>query len=216
VFDFTCMGVAQMACLNLASYVAIRTKFLDQEVLRCIDQGVTQFVIPATGGDARAYRLCDHVKQPLQFYHLDLPDVMAHRQKVFADLSASTQTKHVTIHDISTDLSVDGSWQQALLGSGNHHCALIIVVDSLMLDLLCPSGRTGFDPRQPSCWVAEGLFMYLTNDQVDACLSAIRKLCVKGSVLCGDFLNEYQLTSNMTKTLREIWSAVCASQPSFS
>ncbi len=39
----------------------------------------------------------------------------------------------------------------------------------------------GFDPKVPTVWIAEGLFMYLSEDAVTALLKEARSVSAKGS-----------------------------------
>lgn len=76
---------------GIRPYVAARTRFYDQALLRACESGATQVVIVAAGYDARALRF----RQPgVRFFELDHPDTRADKLTRLTDL-------RVNVDDVS-------------------------------------------------------------------------------------------------------------------
>lgn len=86
-------------------------------------------------------------------FELDQPEVIAFKATTLAGLGAEPKTE---LRTVAIDLRDD--WPTALKESG-------------------------FDPRQPSAWIAEGLFGYLPPEAQDRLLDAVTELSAPGSRL---------------------------------
>lgn len=86
-------------------------------------------------------------------FEIDQPEVIAFKRTTLSSFGATPTVKLVSL---AIDLRDD--WQAALLGAG-------------------------FDPSQPSAWIAEGLFGYLPPDAQDGLLDAVTALAAPGSRL---------------------------------
>lgn len=136
---------------SLVGWVTIRTRFLDEVVLDACRAGCRQFVILGAGLDARAFRLA--WPDATSVYELDLPDVLAFKERVVADSTVTTRCARTVV---PTDLT--GPWTGDLLGAG-------------------------FDPARPVTWIAEGLIAYLSAAHNDALLTGVGGLSPAGSRL---------------------------------
>jgi methyltransferase (TIGR00027 family) len=93
----------------------------------------------------------------VRLFELDTPEVLAFKEKVLAERAATPACERVVI---STDLRED--WPAALL-------------------------QAGFHPGEPTAWLAEGLLIYLTQDECDRLLEAIGQLSAPGSRLAIEY-----------------------------
>jgi methyltransferase (TIGR00027 family) len=132
--------------------IAVRTRFFDDIVQKNITN-VRQIVLLACGGDFRPYRLPCLLSTPcaseLTFYLLDVPHVLAHRKKCFAQLNVPPTTP-CSVVEIPCDLSNE-EWGRMLR-------------------------EAGFAVDQPTLWLAEGFFHYLTEQQIGSLFNQIRQL----------------------------------------
>ncbi|PWK84463.1 methyltransferase (TIGR00027 family) [Lentzea atacamensis] len=72
-------------------------------------------------------------------------------------------------------------------------CERIGVAADLRTDWATPLRAAGFDPEQPSAWLAEGLLMHLTPEKGDVLLTALTALSAPGSHLFLDHLQASML-----------------------
>jgi methyltransferase (TIGR00027 family) len=84
-------------------------------------------------------------------YELDQPEVIEFKTKTLSGLGAQPMAKR---HTIAIDLRND--WPKALLDNG-------------------------FDPTQPTAWIAEGLLIYLPSEAQDLLFDRINELSAPGS-----------------------------------
>ncbi|OJZ67923.1 SAM-dependent methyltransferase [Mycobacterium paraffinicum] len=66
-------------------------------------------------------------------------------------------------------------------------CARVSVVADLRQDLSYPLRAAGFDPTQPTVWIAEGLLMYFSREQADRLLSDVTTWSAPGSRIIGEY-----------------------------
>ncbi|GAA0496575.1 S-adenosyl-L-methionine-dependent methyltransferase [Paractinoplanes deccanensis] len=90
-------------------------------------------------------------------YEVDRPALLAFKDEVLGTLGATPTCRRAEV--------------RADLTSGDLPAAL---------------AQAGFDPRQPSVFVAEGLLMYLTDAEADALLDQVTTIAAPGSVLLGE------------------------------
>ncbi|CAF1568529.1 unnamed protein product [Adineta ricciae] len=148
---------------SITTDIAVRTRFLD-DLLEKSMTTIKQIVILACGGDFRPYRLSvPENSTPVAFYLLDVPEVLAYRQKCFEKLESSLPKVNRSVAEIACNL-VNDEWPAELL----HH---------------------GFKPDQPTFWLAEGLFHYLTKQDIQKLLERIQKLSAKNSCITFDLVS---------------------------
>ncbi|MFF3359101.1 SAM-dependent methyltransferase [Streptomyces sp. NPDC002917] len=91
--------------------LAVRTRFLDDQLLRLDASGVRQFVFVAVGMDSRAFRL--EWSPAVVVYEMDRPALLSLKEDIVRRLSVPTRCARVPL---GVDLLTD--WTTALLGSG--------------------------------------------------------------------------------------------------
>lgn len=96
----------------------------------------------------------------VRLFELDTPEVLAFKEQVLAARAATPACQRVVV---STDLRQD--WPAALL-------------------------QAGFHPDEPTAWLAEGLLIYLTQDECDQLLEAIGQLSAPGSWLAIEYAHQ--------------------------
>jgi len=149
-FDLTALEPeATEGLTRFANGMAARTRFFDDFFLDAARAGVRQFVILASGLDARAYRLPWPAGSVV--FEIDQPDVIEFKTKALADLGALPTTDR---RAVAVDLRFD--WPAALT-------------------------EAGFDPAEPTAWIAEGLLGYLPPEAQDRLLDQIAELSAPGS-----------------------------------
>ncbi len=89
----------------------------------------------------------------VRLFELDLPGVLTFKDAVLAEQGAAPRCKRTSL---AVDLRAD--WPALLIAAG-------------------------FDPAQPTAWLAEGLLIYLPADQAAGILTAVGDLCAPGSRL---------------------------------
>lgn len=139
-------SLAAMAC-----DLVVRTRFFDDYLLRAAAEGCLQVVVPAVGLDTRAFRL--PWPRGVRFFELDLPEVLAFKERVLAEQSAVPACRRTAL---AVDLRED--WAALLTGAG-------------------------FDPQARTVWLMEGLLIYLTSQEVVRLLATVRALSAPGSRL---------------------------------
>ncbi|GHB08194.1 class I SAM-dependent methyltransferase [Streptomyces termitum] len=96
---------------RFARYFGLRTRVLDDFLLRSTGTGARQVVLLGAGLDSRAFRL--DWPPGLVVYEIDRPGVLAFKEGVLADLSAVPRARRVTV---PVDLRDD--WAGALTSAG--------------------------------------------------------------------------------------------------
>lgn len=120
-------GPALMA--GSGEFVAVRTRFFDDQATDACAMGIKQVVLLAAGLDSRAFRLDwpDHVR----VFELDLPDLFEFKEPVLIANNASARCERVVV---PVDLHQD--WVPALTGAGfNPKIATIWLAEGLLLYL---------------------------------------------------------------------------------
>jgi methyltransferase (TIGR00027 family) len=95
----------------VSAYVALRTRFFDDELIRAAQAGIRQIVILAAGLDARAYRIDWPVGTRL--FELDRPEVLAHKDRILAATGAVPRCSRKIL---GADLTLP--WADDLRGAG--------------------------------------------------------------------------------------------------
>ncbi|MEU4077068.1 SAM-dependent methyltransferase [Streptomyces venezuelae] len=136
---------------RFARYFGLRTRVLDDFVLGSVHAGARQVVLLGAGLDTRAFRL--DLPSDCTVFEIDRPGVLAFKQQVLTDLSATPRAQRVPV---AVDLRAD--WATALTS-------------------------TGFDPGAPSVWLAEGLLFYLPGPAETYLIGTVDRLTAGGSAL---------------------------------
>jgi methyltransferase (TIGR00027 family) len=96
---------------GLISWIAVRTRFLDDVLRRAAEASCRQVVILGAGLDSRAFRL--EWPEGTRLWELDLPDVLAFKEQVVRDEKWQPRCERTTV---PVDLSED--WGVPLVGAG--------------------------------------------------------------------------------------------------
>jgi methyltransferase (TIGR00027 family) len=99
-------------------------------------------------------------------YELDQPEVIEFKSKTLADLGAQPTADR---HTVAIDLRDD--WPKALRDNG-------------------------FDPSQPTAWIAEGLLIYLPPDAQDLLFDRINELSAPGSRVATEHIPDVSMFSD--------------------
>jgi methyltransferase (TIGR00027 family) len=106
-------------------------------------------------------------------FELDQPDVITFKTRTLAKLGAEPTAQRRTV---AIDLRDD--WPKALLDSG-------------------------FDPKQPTAWIAEGLLVYLPPEAQDRLLDAITELSTPGSRVATEHMDMTSIPADWAQRLTE-------------
>jgi len=83
-------------------YLAIRTRFMDDAVMRAVDRGIRQFAILAAGMDARAFRL--NWPSDAVVFEVERPEVLSYKESVLTRIDAKPRAKRNVVYmDLSED-----------------------------------------------------------------------------------------------------------------
>jgi methyltransferase (TIGR00027 family) len=126
---------------------------------------VSQLVILGAGMDTRAYRLPGLAS--ITVYEVDVDEVLSLKIALLSAAEAGgadTTLCAAAVERVVADVSKLG-WDGRLVAAG-------------------------FDWRQPSAWIIEGLVYYLPVERVRALLRCVRSLSCEGSVMCMSVVGE--------------------------
>jgi methyltransferase (TIGR00027 family) len=82
-------------------------------------------------------------------------------------------------------------------------CERVAVSADLLTNWTAVLRDAGFDPETPTVWVAEGLFMYFTDDQSESLLAEISSVSAPGSHLCFVHFGPGALKEEQSRELAE-------------
>ena len=99
-------------------------------------------------------------------YELDQPEVIEFKSKTLADLGA-----HPTAERRTVAIDLRNDWPKALLDNG-------------------------FDPTQPTAWIAEGLLIYLPSEAQDLLFDRINELSAPGSRVATEHIPDVSMFSD--------------------
>lgn len=139
----------------LIDMIAVRTKFFDDSFADAARAGIRQAVILASGLDSRAYRLT--WPPGTTVFEIDLPEVLAFKAGVLADVGARPAAD---LRTVAVDLRDD--WPAALASAG-------------------------FDATVPTAWIAEGLLIYLPPEAQERLFDFIDRLSTPGSRIATEY-----------------------------
>ncbi|CAK0745425.1 hypothetical protein CVIRNUC_001619 [Coccomyxa viridis] len=181
--------------------VALRTKFFDTRLLEAVSSGppaaVRQVVLLGAGMDTRAWR--SPLPEGVSWFEVDRSDVLRAKHKAlkkagaaFSQSENQIDTKYPLKAASYISCSVDLENQQW--------------VDGLIAE--------GFDPEIPTCWILEGLVMYLSPAAVSKLLTGMHAASAVGSralimAFCGNDIKDWYIQSAAGKPMQ--WVADLAS-----
>jgi methyltransferase (TIGR00027 family) len=156
-------GARQMIDISGASYAAyfminVRTHYIDAALRRAAADGATQVVILGAGYDSRAYRFRESHPQ-LRFFEVDLPTTSAKKRERLVEVFGA-------VPDYVRYAPIDFDRQT-------------------LEEVLSP---LGYDPKQRTFFVLEGVTMYVTEAGNGATLDFIRRHSAPGSRVVFDYL----------------------------
>jgi methyltransferase (TIGR00027 family) len=139
------------------TWIPLRHRYIDEHLIRLLDEGATQVVLLGAGYDMRAYRLADKLDgRPV--FEVDLPAI--------SRAKAATIERHASEFPKSNVVRVEIDFEQQTLG-----------------DVLA---EAGLDVGALTFVTWEGVPMYLTRAAVKATLDAVHALTGSGSRIAHD------------------------------
>jgi methyltransferase (TIGR00027 family) len=146
--------------VTFAAYfiVNVRTHYVDAALRRAVADGATQVVVLGAGYDSRAYRFRSSFPQ-VKFFEVDLPATSAKKRERLAEVFGA-------VPDYVRYAPIDFDKQK--LG-----------------DVLPP---LGYDPKQRTFFILEGVTMYVVEAGNGATLDFIRNNAAPGSRVVYDYL----------------------------
>jgi len=131
--------------LNWMSIGSIRTRKIDEEILKAVNEdGFQQICVVGAGLDARPWRLQKTVGHSVSYFEIDFPEIFEWKLSVLKEASAVTPFEY---HSVSADLSLPG-WAQVLV-------------------------QSGFDTSTRTLWLLEGFIGYLTEDEANTFMTTV-------------------------------------------
>lgn len=137
--------------------IAIRARYFDAFV-RTRLPACAQLVLLGAGMDTRAYRL-ECVTRAHRVFEVDFRSVVDAKEFLLGTMRPPPAPR-APVARVRADIGADtGQWLRGLAAAG-------------------------FDPDQPTVWVAEGLLYYLEPERVAGLLREVRALSAPGSWVC--------------------------------
>jgi methyltransferase (TIGR00027 family) len=115
----------------LTAWISVRTRFLDELLLKASGEGARQVVILGAGLDARAFRL--HWPERLRLFELDMPGVLEFKAEVIATEGWQPTCERI---EVPVDLSED--WSRPLGEAGFDAKASVAWIAEGLLAYLSP------------------------------------------------------------------------------
>ncbi|MCP4719619.1 MAG: class I SAM-dependent methyltransferase [Desulfobacteraceae bacterium] len=138
--------------------IVARVKYMDDFLLKCIDNGLEQLVSLGAGFDTRPYRI-DALKSGIQIFEVDHPATQKVKKKKLKKIFGSVPG-HVKFVSVRFNSQVLGERLR----------------------------DKGYDKSLKSLFIWEGVVMYLTPQAVDNTLSFVRKNSGPGSWIVFDYI----------------------------
>jgi methyltransferase (TIGR00027 family) len=154
-----------------ALYVVVRTRFFDDFLLRGSRSAGARQVVLLAAG-MDARAFRLGWPPGMRLYELDRPEVLKAKEEVVARAGARPACERRVV---GADLA-HPSWSEALL-------------------------EAGYEPREPSAWLAEGLLFYMPEAAVRGLLDGAGALATSGSLLGVDLVNDDLLASPLMRPL---------------
>jgi len=168
--DFdTSMKLVKTFRLGAYYYVNARTKHIDKMFQNTAQNGLEQVVILGSGFDSRAYRFGEMLPG-VRFFELDHPPTSMRKQEKIKEIFGKIPT-HVTFVPIDFN-----TWNVG--------------------DVL---DKAGYDPQKITCFIWEGISMYITGEAVDQTLRFIATQSAPGSTVIFDYILESVIKGDSKK-----------------
>jgi methyltransferase (TIGR00027 family) len=162
-------------------YVVSRTRYIDDYLSTCINEGIEQLVILGAGYDSRAYRF-EELKGKVKVFEVDHP--------------ATQKAKMRKV--------------EKAFGSPPEHVAYIgIDFDKESLDERMFQSEYRLNLKTLFIW--EGVSMFITVEGVDATLDFVRKSSGEGSSIIFDYILKSVLDGTCEYEEAEKWRSTCES-----
>ena len=139
------------------SYFAIRTRYLDDCLAACLEEGLEQLVILGAGYDSRAYRF-EKLRAQVAVFEVDHP--------------ATQQAKLRILRET--------------FGAAPHHVSYV-AIDFGHETLAAGLRQTGYDPQLKTLFLWEGVTYYITAAAVDETLAFVAGNSAPGSSIVFDY-----------------------------
>ena len=154
--------------VSMVDGLAIRTKKIDDELMRYFTLGIEQMVVPGAGLDCRPWRIhhsfdqlhVEHLKS-VSWYELDFPEMLNYKLQQLGKNAESMCKRYEPIH---ADLSLP-NWSELLIARS-------------------------FNITEPSIWLLEGFTSYLTREELTLFLQSVSALTAPSSILIATFITE--------------------------
>jgi methyltransferase (TIGR00027 family) len=143
--------------------VVVRTRFYDDFVRAASADRCHQIVVLGAGLDTRAFRL--EWPASTRLFELDLPDVLAFKQRVLSKERAESRCTRITV-----EVDLEEDWSTDVIAAG-------------------------FESSACTAWIAEGLLPYLSDHDAERLLVAVSELSSTGSRLALDHAADDSLLS---------------------
>jgi methyltransferase (TIGR00027 family) len=170
---------------GIYEYLIARTAYFDFAVQRALEKGIPQIVFLGAGYDSRPYRFQSMI-QKTRLFELDSAPTQRRKLELL-------RQNNVSIPEQLTHVPID------------------FTTDALSEILI----KAGFNPRQRTIFVWEGVMYYLPAEAVDAALDCIRSHAAPGSTLIFDytFSSPEAAADPRVRVLRENMSRIHAGEP---
>ena len=171
--DFkTSMLLVKSFRLGAYYYVNARTKHIDKLLQKAAENGATQVVVLGAGFDSRAYRF-EKDYPKVTFFEVDHPVTSAYKQKLVKKIIGRTPSNVVFVR-------IDFNTQN--------------IADALT--------KAGYDSKQITFFIWEGVTFYITEAAVDQTLKFIATQSRPGSAVVFDYIPKAAIRGNDTKYQR--------------
>lgn len=171
---------------GMYEYVISRTKFIDSELRKALQEGVEQILIFGAGFDSRGIRFCDISKNAVIF-ELDAPVTQTTKIERFKE-------KGIKIPENLIFIPIDFEKQS--------------IPERLM--------ESGFKKGRKSLFILEGLTMYLQPESVDETFKIIQEYAGVGSKVVFDYIYASVLRrENLYEGEKELYQSVSKENEGF-
>jgi methyltransferase (TIGR00027 family) len=142
---------------GMSNLMLVRTRFVDEQLQRAINEGATQVVILGAGFDTRAYRFAEALKDKSVFE----VDYRSTQELKTRRLESAIGSVPAFVHFAEIDFKRD--------------------------DLKDVLTKAGYQPEKKAFFIWEGVSMYLSEETVRSTLHTIARYSAPGSSLVMDF-----------------------------
>jgi len=144
---------------GLTWLMLVRTRHIDAMLERAVGDGATQLVILGAGFDTRAHRFAD-LLQDVTVFELDYGATQAYKRRRVEEALGGAPVEPV-----------------------------YAPIDFTREPLDAVLGRAGFDPARRTCFICEGVSMYVPEEGMKETLRAIGACSAPGSTLVLEYIN---------------------------